>query len=95
MRYLLITYVRKANGQIDEQVSVSKRKKMADVQSCNIILDYKTRKIEQCVIEGSAVKAEWDRIHEYYKRIYPVLIAQLEKDNTSEQPAENNEDNKS
>ena len=95
MRYLLITYVRKANGQIDEQVSVSKRKKMADIQSCNIILDYKTREIEQCVIEGSAVKPEWDRIHEYYKKIYPVLIAQLEKDNAVEQPAENNEDNKS
>jgi hypothetical protein len=47
------------------------------------------------VIEGSAVKPEWDRIHEYYKKIYPVLIAQLEKDNAVEQPAENNEDNKS
>jgi len=81
MRYLLITFLRKANGQIDEMVSVNKRVKTADLQTCNVILDYAKKKIEKCVIEGKVVDTDWDRMNDYYKRIYPTLIDQLEKNN--------------
>jgi len=84
MRYLLITFLRKANGQIDEMVSVNKRVKTADLQTCNVILDYAKKKIEKCVIEGKVVDTDWDRMNDYYKRIYPTLIDQLEKNNSEE-----------
>jgi len=80
MRYLLITFMRKPNGQIDEQVAVSKKVKPSDYQTCNVILDYANKKIDKCVIEGKALDREWDKMHEYYVRIYPNLIAQLEKE---------------
>jgi hypothetical protein len=82
MRYLLITYVRKPNGQIDEQVTVSKRTKTSDIQTCNVILDYAKRKINKCVIEGKTVDTDWGKMNEYYKKVYPSLINQLENSNT-------------
>ena len=80
MRYLLITFMRKPNGQIDEQVAVSKKVKPSDFQTCNVILDYAKKKVDKCVIEGKALDREWDKMHDYYLRIYPNLIAQLEKE---------------
>ena len=80
MRYLLITFMRKPNGQIDEQVAVSKKVKSSDLQTCNVILDYAKKKVDKCVIEGKSLEREWDRMHDYYVRIYPNLIAQLEKE---------------
>ena len=82
MRYLLIVYVRKPNGQIDEQVSISKRVRTSDIQTCNVILDFAKKKIDKCVVEGKVVDTDWDRMIEYYKRVYPTLIDQLEKNNT-------------
>ena len=82
MRYLLIVYVRKPNGQIDEQVSISKRVRTSDIQTCNVILDFTKKKIDKCVVEGKVVDTDWNRMIEYYKRIYPTLIDQLEKNNT-------------
>lgn len=73
--------MRKPGGQIDEQVVVSKRAKPADFQTCNVILNYADRKIEKCIIEGKEVDTDWDRINEYYKRVYPNLIQQLEDEN--------------
>jgi hypothetical protein len=86
LRYLLITYVRKPNGQIDEMVTVSKRLKQADIQTCNIILDYSKRKIDKCVIEGKVLDTDWDRMNDYYNKIYPSLISQLEKSNSEVLP---------
>lgn len=80
MRYLFITFFRKANGQIDEQVAVSKRVKPADLQTVNVIIDYATKKVEKCVIEGKVVATDFDRMNTYYKKIYPNLIEQLEKE---------------
>ncbi len=82
MRYLLITFVRKPNGQIDEQVSISKRVRNSDIQTCNVILDFNKKKIDKCVIETKVVDSDWVKMIEYYRRIYPMLIDQLEKNNT-------------
>lgn len=80
MRYLLIQYVRKPGGQIDEQVTVSKRVKTSDIQTMNVIMDYVKQKVDKCVIEGKALEREWDGMNDYYKKIYPSLIEQLEKE---------------
>jgi hypothetical protein len=82
VRYLLIVFVRKPNGQIDEQVSISKRVRTSDIQTCNVILDFAKKKIDKCIVEGKVVDTDWVRMIEYYKRIYPTLIDQLEKNNT-------------
>jgi type II secretory pathway component PulF len=46
----------------------------------NIILDYGLRKIEKCVVEGNKLDRSFDQLHEYYKKVYPQIIAQLEKE---------------
>ena len=74
--------MRKPNGQIDEQVSISKRLRTSDIQTCNVIMDFAKKKVEKCVVEGSVVDTDWNKLNEYYKRIYPTLIDQLEKNNT-------------
>lgn len=79
MRYFLVQYLRKPNGQIDEQVSFSKKIKTNDLQTINVIMDYKTQKIVKCVIEGRVVPTSFEKMHEYYKEVYPSLIEQLEK----------------
>ena len=79
MRYLLITFVRKPGGQIDELVAVGKRVKPADLQTCNVIIDYADKKVMKCVVEGKVVDTDFDRMDTYYKQVYPNLIAQLEK----------------
>ena len=80
MRYLLITFFRKPGGQIDEQVAVAKRVKPADLQTCNVILDYGTKQVQKCVIEGKVVETDWEKMSAYYKKIYPNLIDQLERE---------------
>ena len=81
MRYLLITFLRKPGGQIDEQVTVSKKVKPADLQTCNVIIDYANKKVDRCIIEGNKVDTDFERMNAYYKQIYPNLIDQLEKNN--------------
>jgi len=81
MKYMLITFLRKPGGQIDEQVQVSKRVRASDSQMCNVILDFANKKVEKCVIEGKVVETDFNRMVEYYKKVYPNLVAQLEKEN--------------
>ncbi|NDB84149.1 MAG: hypothetical protein EB127_15735 [Alphaproteobacteria bacterium] len=83
MRYLLITFYRKAGGQIDEQARFVKRVRTSDGSMSNIIMDYAHRKVEKCVVEGRKLDKSFDELNEYYKKIYPVMIGQLEKEGPS------------
>jgi hypothetical protein len=80
VRYLLITFLRQPGGQINEEVRMAKRVKPADVSTCNIIVDYALKKIEKCTVEGTKVDTDFDKLNEYYKAVYPSLIAQLERE---------------
>lgn len=80
MRYLLITFYRKAGGQIDEHVSVSKRVRNSDLSQSNIIMDFGKRTIDKCVVEGKRLEKSFDELRNYYYKIYPNLILQLEKE---------------
>lgn len=82
IRYLLVTFFRKPNGQIDEQVVAAKRVKESDIHTCNLIMDFASKKLDKCVVEGKTIPKDWNKMYEYYKRIYPALIDQLEKHNT-------------
>jgi len=72
--------MRKPGGQIDEQVTVSKKVKQSDLQTCNVIIDYADKKIVKCVIEGKVLDTIFEKMDAYYKKVYPNLISQLEKE---------------
>jgi hypothetical protein len=88
MRYLTITYFRQPGGQIDEQVGYTKRLRQSDLQTCNVILDYKSRKVQKCVIEGKVIDRDFNALNDYYKEVYPSLIEQIEKVQATETKAE-------
>ena len=79
MRYLLLTFVKKPNGQIDEQCEIANKLKKTDQATCNIILDYAERKIVKCVVEGKVLDTTWELINDYYSKVYPTLIEELQK----------------
>lgn len=83
MRYLLITFYRKPGGQIDEQARFVKRVRTSDTSMSNIILDYAQRTVEKCVVEGRKLDKSFDELNQYYKKIYPAMIGQLEKEGPS------------
>jgi hypothetical protein len=78
MRFLLVTYSRKPAGQIDEQVAFSLEVKTRDLQTCNVILDFKTEKVVKCVIEGNMVPTSYEKLVAYYSGAYPNVIEQLQ-----------------
>jgi len=79
MRYFLVTYVRKPDGKIDEQVEISKNLKERDLTQCNIILDFKEKNVQKNVIQGQVMNLPWDTLIEFYKKVYPDHIEKLEE----------------
>ena len=80
MRYLLVSYSRRPGGQIDEMVSVSKRVRNSDLTNANVIMDFAEKKVDKCVIEGKKHDTTFELMRDYYQKVYPQLIAQLEKE---------------
>ena len=81
MRYLLLTYVKKPNGKIDEQIEVSRNLRRRDLQMANVILDFKQLKVLKCSMGGEQVPREWDRIVSYYHQHYASTIERLFNEN--------------
>jgi hypothetical protein len=80
MRYLLVSFLRKRAGQIDEMVSVSKRVRTSDMNDANIILDFADKKVVKCIIEGKNHDSTFEKMRDYYARVYPNLVDQLERE---------------
>lgn len=81
MRYLLLTYYRKASGQIDEAMAVSRNIKKSDLQTCNVILDFKKLQVVKASMNGTIVPKDWDRIVQYYHQHYASTIERLFAEN--------------
>lgn len=79
MRYMLITYLRKPNGQIDEQVEIAKTVRTKDIQTCNVIMDFQEKKVNKCFIEGKTIDTTWDQLRDYYQKVYPDVVDRIEK----------------
>jgi len=79
MRYFLVTYVTKPDGRIDEQIEISKNLKERDIATCNIILDFELKAVKKNVVQGQALNLKWEALIEYYKKVYPDHIEELEK----------------
>lgn len=81
MRYLILTYYKKASGQIDEVMAVSKNLKNRDLQTANVILDFKTLAVVKCSMGGVNVPRDFNRIVEYYMQHYESTITRLFNEN--------------
>ena len=81
MRYLFVTYVKKPDGKIDEMVGLGKKIRKNDVQTANVILDFKERKVNKCYIDGQKVDTDWDNLYAYYKGVYPNIVDRLSEEN--------------
>jgi hypothetical protein len=81
MRYLLLTYYRKASGQIDEVMAVSRNIKTRDLQTANVILDFKKLEVVKANMDGVSVPKDFDRIVEYYHKHYASTIERLFAEN--------------
>ena len=79
MRYLIINYYRRPNGQMDEVVSIAKRTKNRDIQSAAVILDFETQTVVKCSMDGVVVPKDWQRIRDFYHQHYSQVIEDLEK----------------
>lgn len=78
MRYLIVRYLKKPNGQMDELVAVSKKIKLSDAACAAVILDYKLRRVEKAHLDGNTVPRDFERISAFYRQHYPSVIKQLE-----------------
>ena len=81
MRYLLLSYYKKASGQIDEVVAVTKNLKPRDYQTCSVILDFKQLKVVQASMNGQTVPKDFNKIAEYYYQYHKNTIDRLFAEN--------------
>ena len=81
MRYLLLTYYTKPNGQIDEAMTVATKIKTRDYQTVNVILDFKELKVVKAAMNNVTLPKDWDRIVSYYYQHYSATIERLFQEN--------------
>jgi capsular polysaccharide biosynthesis protein len=81
MRYLILTYYKKADGKIDEAMAVSRRIKTGDLQMANVILDFKELKVVKCSMGTVQIPKDWDRVLAYYHQHYASTIERLLQEN--------------
>ena len=81
MRYLVITYYKKANGETDEAMDVTKNLKKRDIQCANVILDFKKLEVVKASMGGVQVPKVFDNVVGYYRQHYKSIIDRLFAEN--------------
>lgn len=81
MRYLLLTYVTRPSGKIDEVMTIARKIKSRDWQTANVILDFKDQKVLTCSVGGISASKDWDTIVGYYYQHYVATIERLFQEN--------------
>jgi hypothetical protein len=81
MRYCLISYYKRPNGQTDEVVSVSGKLKRKDRQTAAVVLDFATQSVLQCSMNGTTVPKDWNKIVSFYYQHYAATFDRLAKEN--------------
>lgn len=92
MRYLIITYYKKANGQIDESTAVARNLKMRDHQTASVIIDFKKLQVVKANLNGESAPKDFNRIVEYYMQHYENIIRRLFEENGYEIELKNPEE---
>jgi len=78
MRYLVITYIKKPDGQVDEATTIVKSLKSKDLSMGSVILDFKEKNIVKASFSGTLAEKRWDKIRDFYYEYYPKYIDLLE-----------------
>lgn len=91
MRYLILTYYKKPDGKIDESMTVSKRIKTSDLQTANVIIDFKKLEVVKATMNGATVPKNFDTIVRYYAQHYESTIRRLFNENGYEMTVEKTE----
>lgn len=81
MRYLILTYLQKPNGQIDEAMTVTNNIRLKDMQTGSVILDFKKLEVLKATLGDVSVPKEWDKIVAYYYQHYEATIERLFHEN--------------
>jgi hypothetical protein len=81
MRYLLVTYITRPSGKIDEVMSISRRLRSRDWQMTNVILDFKKQHVLLCSVSGITANKDWDTVVSYYYKFYAATIERLLQEN--------------
>jgi hypothetical protein len=81
MRYLLLTYITKPSGKIDELMTIATKIKRKDWQTANVILDFKEQKVLLCSVAGITANKDWDTIVSYYYQHYAATVERLFQEN--------------
>ena len=84
MRYFIVQYVRRPNGQMDESITVSNRLTNRDLQTSAVIADFRDQKIIKASLQGNTVPKNFDRIVGFYHGHYKATIDRLLKENNLE-----------
>ena len=79
VRYFVVTYIQKADGQFDESVQVVEKNLTNKINvTASVILDFKERKVVKARL-SEAIPKDWELIRNYYYSFYGGVIDQLEK----------------
>ena len=81
MRYLTLTYITRPNGKIDESMTLCRNIRPKDIQTCNVILDFRKLEVIKCTMNGTNVPRDWDRVVGYYYKHYQSTIERLFNEN--------------
>lgn len=81
MRYLCLSYYRKANGQMDESMSVTSRLRDRDLQTAAVILDFKELRVIKASMNDVTLPKNFERITSYYRQFYKNTIDRLFREN--------------
>ncbi len=81
MRYMILTYYKKANGQIDEVMTLARNLKDRDIATGSVILDFKKMAVIKASLNGEQVPRNFDKIVEYYYQYYKSTIDRLFAEN--------------
>jgi uncharacterized protein YfaA (DUF2138 family) len=73
--------VRRPGGKIDEVMAVAKNVKTRDLQTCNVVLDFKKLEVIKATMDGVTVPKDFDRVVEYYYQYYQSTIDRLFAEN--------------
>jgi hypothetical protein len=65
-RYMIVSYVKKPNGQYDELTEFRRNIRLKHLQTAKVVLDFKEKK---CVKNGFNPEAGYDDMIEFYKRV--------------------------
>jgi len=86
MRYFLVNYYQKPSGKMDEVVSVARRTRIKDLQTCSVILDFQQQQVVKCSIGEQVGIRDFKTIRDYYHKHYGKIIEDLESTNEKSHP---------